>query len=90
MNKGSNQGEMTSKYNQWVEDNEKWGATVAKKGGMHFKVHADVFAPNISELFMEMAPNLYPENGRLLEIGSGYGLLAIHAVKCGSQVCSGH
>lgn len=83
MNKGSSQGEMASKYNQWVEDNTKRGGTVVTQGGMHFKVHADVFAPNITELLMEMTPSFYPENGRLLEIGSGCGLLAIHAVKCG-------
>eukprot|EP00931_Biecheleriopsis_adriatica_P021110 TRINITY_DN1389_c0_g1_i12.p1 TRINITY_DN1389_c0_g1~~TRINITY_DN1389_c0_g1_i12.p1 ORF type:complete len:545 (+),score=117.52 TRINITY_DN1389_c0_g1_i12:81-1637(+) len=50
---------------------------------MKFIVHPTVFLPNISYHFMKIGLRFYPQGGSLLDIGSGCGVIAVHAAVFG-------
>lgn len=75
---------VTSKYDKWVEDNAARSSKVeVTQAGLTVVVHPDVFVPNITYLIMDVGAMIYPLGGSMLEVGSGCGVLAIHAAKAG-------
>eukprot|EP00931_Biecheleriopsis_adriatica_P104703 TRINITY_DN7933_c0_g1_i1.p1 TRINITY_DN7933_c0_g1~~TRINITY_DN7933_c0_g1_i1.p1 ORF type:complete len:607 (+),score=103.32 TRINITY_DN7933_c0_g1_i1:69-1823(+) len=71
-------------YDKWVDDHEKRTETTAVwQGGMYFVVHPTVFMPNITQYFMKHGDRFYPKGGSMLDVGTGCGVVAIHAARAG-------
>jgi len=75
--------ESKAKYDKWVEDHAKRTMGEVEQGGMKFVVHPTVFEPNISYLFMQLGERFYPKGGSMLDLGSGCGVVAVHAAVSG-------
>eukprot|EP00931_Biecheleriopsis_adriatica_P082650 TRINITY_DN560_c0_g1_i8.p1 TRINITY_DN560_c0_g1~~TRINITY_DN560_c0_g1_i8.p1 ORF type:complete len:249 (+),score=65.14 TRINITY_DN560_c0_g1_i8:86-832(+) len=84
--KGNTLLESKAKYDKWVEDHAERKVTEeVEQGGMKFVVHPTVFLPNISYHFMKLGERFYPKGGSMLDLGSGCGVIAVHAAVRGVE-----
>eukprot|EP00931_Biecheleriopsis_adriatica_P024900 TRINITY_DN15407_c1_g1_i1.p1 TRINITY_DN15407_c1_g1~~TRINITY_DN15407_c1_g1_i1.p1 ORF type:complete len:249 (-),score=54.66 TRINITY_DN15407_c1_g1_i1:20-766(-) len=78
--------ESKAKYDKWVEDHAERKVTKeVEQGGMKFVVYPTVFLPNISYHFMKLGEGFYPKGGSMLDLGSGCGVIAVHAAVQGVE-----
>lgn len=75
---------IAAKYDTWVEDNNARSSKVeVTQAGLTVVVHPEVFLPNITGVIMDVFASHYPIGGSMLEVGTGCGLMAVHAAKAG-------
>eukprot|EP00931_Biecheleriopsis_adriatica_P073938 TRINITY_DN48138_c0_g1_i1.p1 TRINITY_DN48138_c0_g1~~TRINITY_DN48138_c0_g1_i1.p1 ORF type:complete len:619 (-),score=105.07 TRINITY_DN48138_c0_g1_i1:7-1809(-) len=76
--------ESKAKYDKYVEDHKKRTEVICvEQGGLMFVVHPTIFMPNISHHFMKLGDSIYPKGGTMLDVGSGCGVIAVHAAVSG-------